>query len=649
MSVKVVDESVSVTSEPVRVESEAVPATVKITDQATAIVSSQDYIVTTSAAAGYANGGMPDWLTKSIDIALSNGYADQEQVIHDLSVLIAGIEKGVHQSISNIETEVLSQNTKIDTVKSELDGNSAAILNVETTLVDDYSSTAETATIMGSAFDSNNAYILGESRTIATDEIAASYEATGLLSTVTDPDTGVTSLATSRGITYSSVGMNTDGSMNGTAGFWGQHAAKIGELEVSITNMSGATAGQFENFTGTQIEWNERNPEDRQIGTLRVETNGTVVDQYMGTISGWTGEWSGWETTTLTPGEAVSGWAASAATFATGDQGQITGWGFSDGSATDSQFTIAADTFQIYSSTGGKPIFDLSTTAGKLKMTSDVEIDGNLNILDGTITSASINTVGLIAENIESTSIIYGNIIEGSVINGASINGSVIKASYLDLDGDLEVLTNYHISYAMYSANPALYTDAVDTGIEYRIPSLSRISIPATSINANVYNYTWNCNIKTYDYGNAGNNRKAVRINPAINFGSGSITAKMVGSFNIYAHDHIAIYLGATLLCKVELTSGSSNQVFTVTSDYINTTVLGTVYETSTLVINGCTVEMLFESGSVASFTVTVSGNPTPVNLSGAASLIQIYTQAASAGTHYITIPTNVIFIDNMI
>lgn len=84
------------------------------------------------------------------------------------------------------------------------------------------------------------------------------------------------------------------------------------------------------------------------------------------------------------------------------------------------------------------------------------------------ITANQINTSGLVAENIHASSTIEGNLINGSVITGA-----VIKASYLDLDGELEVLTNYHIPTASY--NPSTMPDAILVNNEYRLPSKSFI------------------------------------------------------------------------------------------------------------------------------------------------------------------------------
>jgi len=160
-------------------------------------------------------------------------------------------------------------------------------------------------------------------------------------------------------------------------------------------------------------------------------------------------------------------------------------------------------------------------------------------IIDGSIAAHKINTTGLIAENISATEIVGKNII-GARITGANINGSVIKASYLDLDGDLEVLTNYHISTATYNSNPSLYTDAVyiDSDDEYRIPTLSSLSVEAVNyriapsdyetqlknasssaawIAANAINKTYNVPIYSYDQANVNSNIKLRHLVPYFN------------------------------------------------------------------------------------------------------------------------------------
>lgn len=144
------------------------------------------------------------------------------------------------------------------------------------------------------------------------------------------------------------------------------------------------------------------------------------------------------------------------------------------------------------------------------------------------ITAGQINTSGLIAENISASE------ISGKRITGAVITGAVIKASYLDLDGQLEVLTNYHISVAMYNAAPWLYTDAVyiPGNNEYRIPSMSviyseQISRPGSASNAGT-TISIESPIIAYNNGNSGTNLKCVSLTPKFEF-------DMQGNTTIYS------------------------------------------------------------------------------------------------------------------
>ena len=150
-------------------------------------------------------------------------------------------------------------------------------------------------------------------------------------------------------------------------------------------------------------------------------------------------------------------------------------------------------------------------------------IDGSPAFIDGdkivtnTALVNNLNALGGIQADTISANAILGNNIEGAIITGARINGAVIKASYLDLDGELEVLTNYHITQAMYSANPSLYTDAVliTADNEYRIPSLSTVREINATQNMSAGSWLYG-KIMAYNVANAGHNVKAVKIKPTV-------------------------------------------------------------------------------------------------------------------------------------
>lgn len=232
---------------------------------------------------------------------------------------------------------------------------------------------------------------------------------------------------------------------------------------------------------------------------------------------------------------------AYVAKFINDGNGNIVGFHFSDSNIAESSFGINADTFKISSSNkrytpfkieneniyfNGKVSFtNIQSSEDDWRVEVQKALDNNATYIDGSkiITNeAFVNNLNAVGGVTADT--INGNTLNGIVINGARINGSVIKTSYLDLDGELEVLTNYHISVAMYTANPTLYKDAVyvSSDKEYRIPSISNISsIEKTKINAGVGTHKLSSGLFSYATANVGHNNKAVKIKPTIRIAKG--------------------------------------------------------------------------------------------------------------------------------
>lgn len=206
-------------------------------------------------------------------------------------------------------------------------------------------------------------------------------------------------------------------------------------------------------------------------------------------------------------------------------------------------------------------------------------IDGG-KITTGLINANRINTNGLVAENI-STSELVGKTITGGVINGARINGAVIKASYLDLNGDLEVLTNFIISVATRNANPSLYTDAVyiSADNQYRIPSLSVVREETKSVHITGIG-NWYGKLKSYNTANAGHNLKAVKIRPSFNNSQNFNIITSTSSSGMYyatvgtVVNHFSLYLsGVNLItAHIQVTSATVTRV-TISGTYFTTIV----------------------------------------------------------------------------
>lgn len=176
-------------------------------------------------------------------------------------------------------------------------------------------------------------------------------------------------------------------------------------------------------------------------------------------------------------------------------------------------------------------------------------IDGG-KITTGSITASQINTVGLIAENINASELV-GKTITGGTIVGASITGVTIKASYLDLDGELEVLTNFYLCvngntagvpaeaiaegrYRTYSSS--LDIDAIPstnyTNI-YRIPTLSTVREPDKEVylsGVGSYSATY---VGSYNTAGIGHNSKCVKPRPYISYNNEILRLSAPGYYSI--------------------------------------------------------------------------------------------------------------------
>lgn len=236
------------------------------------------------------------------------------------------------------------------------------------------------------------------------------------------------------------------------------------------------------------------------------------------------------------------------------------------------------------------------------------------------IVANQINTVGLVAENIST------NELNGMVINGAKINGAVIKASYLDLDGEIQVLTNYHLcmtqaklnaviaaggtgelytnSILMPDAIPIKLTDinGVESIDEYRIPSISRVTeIPGSVSNGSVLNGR----IHAYNQYAVGNNTKAVKIRPMFENSNGFFAFKRNTT---YEDKSIIVKLGTQSLVTIRFNTYSWDTDFVSGECYLTVTVTNNLTGTSVSGVAGRQGSPY--PGNVTSYEFTVDGLP---------------------------------------
>lgn len=217
-----------------------------------------------------------------------------------------------------------------------------------------------------------------------------------------------------------------------------------------------------------------------------------------------------------------------------------------------------------------------------------------INMGTTTINGGLVSTYGLVAETILGDSIISNDII-GSKITGAVIEGAVIKASYLDLDGELQVLTNYHLCLTQAQLNDVitaggtgtLYTnstlmpDAIpiklidqQTGVEYiyeyRIPSISQVREITVTGSGTIAG-----KIYSYDTTNANTNYKAVRLRPYIKVDN-AFTLISISQGNINALHYKRNYrsfifnikFGSMTVCRVICAVYGSNGAQTNTVNF---------------------------------------------------------------------------------
>ena len=316
--------------------------------------------------------------------------------------------------------------------------------------------------------------------------------------------------------------------------------SRVGESESSITTLN-QTINTKDAARATQIEEvearvNQSLSNYTAVLNLTVDENGNVISQKIESLVAQNARAniSIDENNKITLDENGN-FTAYVAKFINDGHGNIVGFSFTDSDDAQSVFGINADVFQVSDATNrytpfriednniyfnGKVTFSsIFSTDEEWQQQVQSAIDNNATTIDGgkIVTNqafvSNLNAVGgVVADTIT------GNELNGVVINGARINGAVIKASYLDLDGELEVLTNYHITPAMYNANPSLYTDAVyiSGSNEYRIPSISTVRESNTTIDIPLGSSEYNSLIHSYSMATAGNNIKAVRINPQV-------------------------------------------------------------------------------------------------------------------------------------
>lgn len=329
---------------------------------------------------GYLNGNAPQWIADIIDVAISDYLAtNYDAMLETYRTQIEDLALGVNQNIVSIQNSELSLNALVTSVKSELDGNIAGVLDVVATKVDDTSASALVRTLVGSKWLSENesiaeSYIEQVATTKVQEGFAKNVVYNQLISSVNDTTTGLTGLATAKDLMFTKTGIDpVTGALGATSGYFQELYAEVGDNAASITAV--------ENVAATAYTW-----------------------------------------------------SAEASKLITSPVGAITGWSFGDGTNTSSFFKISADKFSLVNANGtATPLVVNAADPNNVQMT----FNGTVNFTNTNMTPYSNSVLAADLANPSGTTVINGGrITTGSItagqINVGSVQAATVTASYIN-------------------------------------------------------------------------------------------------------------------------------------------------------------------------------------------------------------------------
>ena len=141
------------TNTEVVIDSKLPETDVEVSKSITAEVAPQNYVLSSGGESGASGmlAAIPSWIQSAINQSLLDGGSllDAFKAIRDL---MAEVERGVHQRISQVENDYVSTSSLTTTLNSRLDGNYATILDMAQTYVTPDSAQAIAVEAMESAF-----------------------------------------------------------------------------------------------------------------------------------------------------------------------------------------------------------------------------------------------------------------------------------------------------------------------------------------------------------------------------------------------------------------------------------------------------------------------------------------------------------------
>lgn len=411
----ITDEASIATSPNVTVTSEVAEAT--HSDSTTKIVdiSPNNFVISSGDLYSGEHKGISTWLADAITAEIASGALSLTNLVRDLDTALNEVNVGIQQSLSSLQTDIESNSTNLTTQVSRIDGNVAYNLELTQTKVDADGAEAATISYLATEFTNpesvTNAWFTSANYVTSTATEANATSINGLTSSFNSLSGDVAVNASVTDTFFTHAGYDPVTGEYGSAGYFGLLEASIGDVDVRLVTEEAVSIG-------THI-WNE--VETLTIGMKRIVDG--LQETYFGTVIGWK----------QTTADTAQSWAGGASSILQDpDTGAATGWSYADGSGIDqSIFKIQADKFQVSNSDNSKTPFIIDSGTGKITMTSDVEIDGNLNIKNGSVTATQIDVTDLFAQDITATGSITGAEIIGATIRNADSSFSV------SADGDI--------------------------------------------------------------------------------------------------------------------------------------------------------------------------------------------------------------------
>lgn len=480
------------TSSSVVVTDEIDSVNVEYSNSALVNVDPHEYCLTsTGIYTGRLDGSVPIWLSDYVSGQLcSNVDIGNNLIIQTLWDRIAGLAAGIHQNLLSIEISELSLNALETALVFRLNGNEAAVIDLQFTKVTADEALAIATNLQTSTFGTDaSAYVSNIVTTYASNNLAYASDYTTLSADFSSQQasirnleltktTAAEALAIAQNLQTSTFGTDVNAYIeNVTSTYASNNLAYASDHELLTASYSGLSASVSDTrtvMTGTTTTISSSiKPTSPVLGSIWRNT-ATSPNQWWQYLGGTLGPaLDGWVQSTGAAAVGGLTWAGYASSLLTGSDGAITGWQYADGSLGSSVFKVYAQNFQISDglNSANVPFSILTGTQNRIKFNGIVDftntnvygtttIDGE-KITTGSITADRINTTGLIAENISATTI-NGKTITGGTISGAIVDGVSITGSHATFDKETGGVSTVTIKTVI--ANSALVVSNTGSG-----------------------------------------------------------------------------------------------------------------------------------------------------------------------------------------